>query len=207
MLLTPALAAAGKVFRVIRIAIVDPQPAVRAGLETLLRSEPGLVPVGTAGGGDEALELVARTVPDLVLLEPLLGTGDGLQLIRRITGAEDAPRVVAYTEIGDPALEIALRVAGADGLVDKTAPPEELFEALRVVARGRTSLPLVTPGQLRAAAARVESDDLALLAMLVDRTPVADVADTLRLDRRRMARRVERLLARLRPRAGSPAAA
>ena len=190
-----------------RIAIVDPQPAVRAGLAALLRSEPGLVPVGAAGSAEEALETVARTAPDLVLLEPLLGTGDGLQLIRRITGAEDGPRVVAYTEVGDPALEVALRVAGADGLVDKQAPPEELFEALRTVARGRTSLPLVTPAQLRAAAARVESDDLALLAMLVDRTPADDVADTLRLDPRRMARRIERLLARLRPRTGSPAAA
>ena len=190
-----------------RIVIVDPQPAVRAGLAALLRGEPGLVPVGAAGSAEEALETVARTAPDLVLLEPLLGTGDGLQLIRRITSAEDAPRVVAYTEVGDPALEVALRVAGADGLVDKQAPPEELFEALRTVARGRTSLPLVTPAALRAAAARVESDDLALLAMLVDRTPASDVAATLRLDPRRLPRRVERLLARLRPRAGAPAAA
>ena len=134
------------VLSVNRIAIVDPQPAVRAGLATLLRSEPGLVPVGAAGSAEEALETVARTAPDLVLLEPLLGTGDGLQLIRRITGAKDGPRVVAYTEVGDPALEVALRVAGADGLVDKQAPPEELFEALRTVARGHTSLPLVTPG-------------------------------------------------------------
>ena len=100
----------------------------------------------------------------------------------------------------DPALEVALRVAGADGIVDKQATPEELFEALRLVARGRTALPPLTPGQLRAAAARVESDDLALLAMLVDRTPAADVRDTLRLDRRRFTRRVERLLGRLRPR-------
>jgi DNA-binding NarL/FixJ family response regulator len=192
---------------VTRIVIVDPQPALRAGLAALLRGEPGLVPVGAAGSAEEALEAVTRTSPDLVLLEPMLGTGDGLQLIRRITGAEVAPRVVAYTEVGDPALEVALRVAGADGLVDKQAAPEELFEALRTVARGRTSLPLVTPAALRAAAARVESDDLALLAMLVDRTPTADVADTLRLDPRRMARRVERLLARLRPRAGTPAAA
>jgi DNA-binding NarL/FixJ family response regulator len=192
---------------VTRVVIVDPQPAVRAGLAALLRGEPGLVPVGAAGSAEEALEAVTRTSPDLVLLEPMLGTGDGLQLIRRITGAEVAPRVVAYTEVGDPALEVALRVAGADGLVDKQAAPEELFEALRTVARGRTSLPLVTPAALRAAAARVESDDLALLAMLVDRTPTADVADTLRLDPRRMARRVERLLARLRPRAGTPAAA
>jgi len=190
-----------------RIVIVDPQPALRAGLVALLRSEPGLVPVGAAGTAAEALALVARTAPDLVLLEPLLGTGDGLQLCRRLTAAEDAPRVVAYTDGGDPALEVALRVAGADGLVDKRAVAEELFESLRVVARGGTALPPMTAGQLRAAAARVESDDLALLAMLVDRTPAADVADTLHLDRRRMARRVERLLGRLRPQAGAPAAA
>ena len=189
-----------------RIAIVDPQPAVRAGLTALLRSEPGLVPVGSAGTAEEALELVARCAPDLVLLDPYLGVDDGLQLCRRIT-ADDGPRVVAYTEASDPALEVALRVACADGIVDKQAAPEELFEALRVVARGRTSLPPLTPGQLRAAAARVESDDLALLAMLVDRTPTADVADTLKVDRRRIARRIERLLGRLRPRTSTPAPA
>ena len=190
-----------------RIAIVDPQPALRAGLLSLLRSEPGLVPVGSAGTAEEALALVARTAPDLVLLEPLLGTGDGLQLCRRLTAAEPAPRVVAYTDRGDPALEVALRVAGADGLVDKRVAPEELFESLRIVAGGGTALPPMTPGQLRAAAARVESDDLALLAMLVDRTPAADVAATLHLDRRRMTRRVERLLGRLRPQPGTPAPA
>src|SRR5205085_2795648 len=83
--------------------------------------------------------MATRTAPDLVLVKPLLGTGDGLQLIRRIAGAERAPRVVAYTDAGDPALEVALRVAGADGLVDKQAPPEALFEALRVVAGERTA--------------------------------------------------------------------
>ena len=186
-----------------RIAIVDPQPAIRAGLTALLRHEPGLVPVGSAGTAEEALELVARAAPDIVLLEPYLGVDDGLQLCRRIT-ADGGPRVVAYTEASDPALEVALRVACADGIVDKQATPQELFEALRTVARGRTVLPPLTPGQLRAAAARVESDDLALLAMLVDRTPAADVRDTLRLDRRRFTRRVERLLGRLRTRAAHP---
>jgi DNA-binding NarL/FixJ family response regulator len=188
---------------VTRIAIVDPQPAIRAGLMALLRSEPGLVPVGSAGSAEEALELVARTAPDLVLLEPYLGVDDGLQLCRRIT-ADGGPRVVAYTELSDPALEVALRVACADGVVDKQAAPEELFEALRTVARGRTVLPPLTPGQLRAAAARVESDDFALLAMLIDRTPPADVRETLRLDPRRFTRRVERLLGRLRPRRSTP---
>jgi DNA-binding NarL/FixJ family response regulator len=191
---------------VTRIAIVDPQPAVRAGLTALLRSEPGLVPVGSAGTAEEALELVARAAPDIVLLEPYLGVDDGLQLCRRITG-DDGPRVVAYTEASDPALEVALRVACADGVVDKQSTPQELFEALRTVARGRTALPPLTPGQLRAAAARVESDDFALLAMLVNRTPAADVRETLKMDRRRFTRRVERLLGKLRPRRSTAAPA
>jgi DNA-binding NarL/FixJ family response regulator len=89
-------------------------------------------------------------------------------------------------------------VAGADGLVAKTAPPSELFEAIRVVARGGCVLPPVTRDQLDAAAHEVDEDDLALLAMLVDRTPPSEVAETLRLDRRRLASRIERLLGRLR---------
>jgi two-component system response regulator DevR len=189
-----------------RVAIVDPQPAVRAGLVALLRGEPGLIPVGAVGTTDEALALIARTSPDLVLLEPRACDGDGLQLCRRIASSEQAPRVVVYTDAADSALAIAMRVAGADGLIDKLAPPQELFEAIRVVARGGTALPPVTPEQLAAAAHIVDSDDLALLAMLVDRTSQADVADALRLDSRRLSRRVERLLTRLRPRSGTAAA-
>jgi DNA-binding NarL/FixJ family response regulator len=191
---------------VTRVAIIDPQPAVRAGLVMLLRAEPGLVPVGAAPGVAEAQDLLARH-PDVVLLESQLRDGDGIALCRRLKAGSDAPRVVFYTSLPDAEVELLARVAGADGIVDKAAPPAELFDAIKLVARGATALPPVTREQLEAAAHRVEPDDLALLAMLVDRTPADDVADTLRLDPRRMARRIERLLARLRPRAGTPAAA
>ena len=75
------------------------------------------------------------------------------------------------------------------------------------MARGGTALPPLSAAQLDEAAQRVEPDDLALLAMLVDRTSQADVAETLRLDRRRLGRRIERLLGRLRARPTSGAAA
>ena len=189
-----------------RIAIVDPQPAVRAGLTALLRSEPGLVPVGSparrrrrsssSGAPRPTSSCSSRTSVSTMVCSCAAGSP-----------ADGGPRVVAYTEASDPALEVALRVACADGVVSKHSTPQELFEALRIVARGRTALPPLTPAQLRAAAARVESDDLALLAMLVDRTRAADVRETLKLDRRRFARRVERLLRRLRPRRGTPAPA
>jgi DNA-binding NarL/FixJ family response regulator len=181
-----------------RIAIVDPQPASRAGLAMLLRAEPGMVPVGTATGAHGGADLVVRRTPDVVLTEHRLPDGDGPALTRHLRGLENPPHVIIYTAEPDPTLGLIARVAGAAGLVDKQAEPAELFEAVRVVARGGTHLPEVTAAELDAAAHLVDTDDLALLAMLLDRTPPAEVADALRLDRRRVQRRTERVLGRLR---------
>jgi DNA-binding NarL/FixJ family response regulator len=189
---------------VTRIAVIDPQPAVRAGLSMLLRTEPGLVPVGAAAGAHDGAELADRLRPDVVLLEPHLLDGDGLGLCRRLAAAPGGPRVLLYHGGHDPALGILARVAGADGLVDKADEPPALFEAIRVVARGGQALPPIGPEALEAAAHRVESDDLALLAMLVDGTSADDVAEALRLDGRRVARRTERVLGRLRSRQPAP---
>jgi DNA-binding NarL/FixJ family response regulator len=189
-----------------RIVVVDPQPAVRAGLAMLLRNEPGLVPVGSATGAGDGLELVERQRPDVVLLDPQLLDGDGLAVCRRLRSLEQPPHVVLYTSGSDPTLAVTARVAGADGLVEKSAPPAELFEAIRVVARGDSALPPIGRGELDAAAHKVDPDDLALLAMLMDRTSPADVAETLHLDGRKLGRRIERLLGRLRGRPPRPRA-
>ena len=180
------------------VAVIDPQPAVRAGLVMLLRAEPGMVPIGTAAGSTDAHELITRERPDVVLLEHRLLEGDGIALCRRVKAERGATRVVLYTSLPDAEVELVARVAGADGLVDKAAPAADLFEAIRLVARGETALPPLTRAQLDAAAHRVEPDDLALLAMLVDRTSPADVAAALHMDRRRVAKRTERVLGRLR---------
>jgi DNA-binding NarL/FixJ family response regulator len=192
---------------VTRIAIVDPQPAIRAGLALLLRGEPGMVPVGAAAGAHDAPELLARERPDVVLLEPALLDGDGIALCRRITADAGSARVILYTARPDAELELLARVAGASAVIDKSHPPDELFEIIRRVTRGEMALPPLTREQLDAAAHRVEPDDLAVLAMLVDGTPDADVAATLRLDHRRSRRRIERVIGRLRqPASTRPAA-
>jgi DNA-binding NarL/FixJ family response regulator len=183
-----------------RIAIVDPQPAVRAGLAMLLRTEPGLIPIGASHGVADGLELVARHRPDVVLVEHHLPDGDGLSLTRRLKALTPAPQVIVYTADTDRTLALLARVAGADGLADKATAPEELFEAIRMVARGATALPPLDRAQLDAAAHRVDAEDLALLAMLMDHTEPADVAATLRLDKRKLQRRIEKLLGRLRSR-------
>jgi DNA-binding NarL/FixJ family response regulator len=133
-------------------------------------------------------------------MDPRLLDADGLGTCRRLRALDPAPRVVLYAAAPDATLEVTARVAGADGLVSKAAPAAELFEAIRLVARGASALPPLDREQLDQAAHRVEPEDLALLAMLVDRTEPADVAETLHLDRRRLGRRIERLLGRLRAR-------
>jgi DNA-binding NarL/FixJ family response regulator len=190
------------VLGVTRVAIVDPQPAVRAGLTMLLRTEPGLIPVGSAAGVEDGLELVDRLRPGVVLLEHRLLDGDGLALCRRLKALPHGPRVIVYTGEIDA---LMARVAGADGLVDKAAEPAELFEAIRVVARGGSAHPPLGRDEMDEAAHRIDPEDLALLAMLADGTPAGDVAETLHLDRRKVGRRIERMLGRLRRR--EPAAA
>jgi DNA-binding NarL/FixJ family response regulator len=182
-----------------RIVVIDPQPAVRAGLAMMLRTEPGLVPVGAAVGAADGLELVERQRPDVVLLD-----GDDLALCRKLRTLEHPPRVLLYTAGDDPALPVTARVAGADGLVRKVAEPEELYEALRLVGRGGNALPALDRAQLDSAAHAVDPEDLALLAMLMDRTEPADVAATLRMNPRKLGKRIERVLARLKPRAPRP---
>ena len=181
-----------------RIAVVDPQPAIRAGLAVLLRGEPGLVPVGAAAGASDAPDLLARERPDIVLLEPSLLDGDGIALCRRLTAEAGSPRIILYTARPGEEVELLARVAGASGLIDKAADPDELFESIRRVARGDTALPPLTRAQLDTAAHRVDPDDLAVLAMLMDGTTAKDVAATLRLDDRRSLRRIERVIGHLR---------
>ena len=177
---------------------MDPQPAIRAGLAVLLRGEPGLVPVGAAAGASDAPDLLARERPDIVLLEPSLLDGDGIALCRRLTAEPGAPRIILYTARPGEEVELLARVAGASGLIDKAAAPDELFESIRRVARGDTALPPLTRAQLDTAAHRVDPDDLAVLAMLMDGTTAKDVAATLRLDDRRSLRRIERVIGHLR---------
>lgn len=184
---------------VLRILCVDPHPVVCAGLSHLARNEAELDFIGSASRVEDALKLAEASRPDVVMIDPdLLGT-DGLALCRRIKAARPDARVVLYTAGTDaPGFALQARVAGADGMIDKASPAHELFPTLKAIGRGETALPPLNPAELEAAAHLVEPADLALLAMLADRTSPADVADTLRIDRRGVSRRIERMLPRLR---------
>lgn len=183
----------------IRILIVDDHPAVRAGLVAVLRSEPGLVPVGAASDDHEGWRLVQRARPDLVLLDLHLPGGNSLALCRRIKAQEPQARVLIYSAFAHDELTIAATLAGADGILDKTSPMLELFDGIRRVARGERLLAPITPERLQEARSRIPTPDWPIVAMLLDGTDDGDIASTLALRPEELDGRVERLLARLAP--------
>jgi len=182
----------------IRVAVVDDHPAVRLGLQTALRNEPGLVPVGEAETPEELAPLLYRTRPDVVLLDYHLPRRDGLTLCREIKSRAPAPKVLLYTAFADASLLVPAIVAGADGVLDKSLPSLELFEAIRRAARGEDLIPPPDPDLLELAGRSLDPGDLPILGMLMAREPRADVARTLHLEPGELSRRVTGILRRLR---------
>lgn len=125
----------------IRVILVDDQQLVRAGLAMVIDSQPDLSVVGHAGDGAQALELVAATPCDVVLMDVRMPGLDGLEATRRILADADRrgstpPRIVMLTTYDlDEYLLTAIR-AGASGFLLKNTPPEDLLSAIRTVHTG-----------------------------------------------------------------------
>lgn len=129
---------------VIRVAVVDDEAMVRAGLKMLLDHQPDLSVVGEAADGIEARDMVRRTNPDVVLMDVRMPRSDGLEATRHIVGESAAKVIILTTFDEDAAVSDALR-AGVSGFLLKVAPPEQLVQAVRTVAAGQALLdPAVT---------------------------------------------------------------
>jgi DNA-binding NarL/FixJ family response regulator len=125
---------------VIRVAVVDDQALVRSGFTVLLRSAPDIEVVGEAADGREAIELVERERPDVVLMDIRMPEMNGLEATRQILGDGSSTRVLILTTFDlDEYVYEALR-AGASGFLLKDTLPDELLSAVRVVAGGEALL-------------------------------------------------------------------
>jgi DNA-binding NarL/FixJ family response regulator len=127
---------------VIRVGVADDQALVRSGFAVLLRSADDIEVVGEAADGAEAVELVTREQPDVVLMDIRMPEMDGLEATRRITSndATAATRVLILTTFDhDEYVYEALR-AGASGFLLKDTLPDDLLAAVRVVAAGEALL-------------------------------------------------------------------
>jgi DNA-binding NarL/FixJ family response regulator len=129
----------------IRIVVVDDQAMVRAGLRMVVESEPGMEVVGEAADGREAIAVVRRTRPDIVLMDISMPRLDGLSAAREMLDAPSPPKIITLTTFdSDENLYGALR-AGTSGFLLKVSPPEQLIEAIQVVHAGDALLdPAVT---------------------------------------------------------------
>ena len=131
----------------IRVLIADDQPLMRTGFRMILDAEPDLEVVGEAADGAEAVRLAAGARADVVLMDVRMPGMDGIEATRRLAGdgVQDPVRVLILTTFDlDEYVLSALR-AGASGFLLKDVPPEDLVDAIKVVAAGDALLaPSVT---------------------------------------------------------------
>ncbi len=144
----------------VRLAVVDDHALFRAGLISLLGEMPEFLVVGEAGDGQEALEVVRRERPHVVLLDVNMPSMSGIQVVHALRSLpqDQQPRVLMLTiSKGEEDLLGAI-TAGADGYLLKSAEPDELRKAILLVHQGMSVLsPQVTRQVLRAAMAVEQS--------------------------------------------------
>ena len=181
----------------IRVAALDDHWTVRAGLESVIGSEPDMALVGSVAAEDELEWLLERTDPSILLLDVNHPGLDGFAIGLRLKRRADSPRIVLHSGQGRTALlSVAAAVAGMDAVVAKSATRRELLETLREVAHegGRIDVPLAVR---RRAAARLDPADHAILAMRLDRSSWDEVGATLGLGDTALARRAAAIVTAL----------
>ena len=177
----------------IEVLIVDDHPAVRAGLVALLRLEPGLVPIAAVSNGADAIASARSRRPTVALVDYHLPDADGLSVCREIRTLPDPPAVVIYSAFADDLLALPAALVGAHAVISKSLPSDGLFEVLRSAAQGRHSL-LKDPRLLASAQRSVSVEDMPVLGMLADETPLDEIAAVLDLPLEEVERRMERIL-------------
>ena len=165
----------------IRVAVLDRHPAVRAGLDALLRAAPGVSAVGSSlYGGD----------PDVVVL-------DELGAVRRVRRESPRARVILYVAEPGPFVVMAAAVAGADGVVAKEG--HELLPAIRSVAAGERVFPLIAARDQARAARRLDPRDRPIFAMRLAGTSPRDIASVVGVGVAALHARIAAIAAQLAP--------
>jgi len=125
----------------LRIVVVDDHPVVRDGLRGMLDGQVDLTVVGEAADGLEAVAVVARERPDVVLMDLRMPRMDGVAATGRIHAAQPEARVLVLTTYDEDHDIVRAIEAGARGVLLKDAPREELFRAIRSPPEGRWCWP------------------------------------------------------------------
>ena len=120
----------------IRVVLVDDQELVRTGFAMVVDSQSDLTVVGQAANGSQALDVVATTTPDVVLMDVRMPVLDGVEATRRLLARHPSVRVIVLTTFDLDDHAYAALKAGASGFLLKDASAEDVLAAIRAVHSG-----------------------------------------------------------------------
>jgi DNA-binding NarL/FixJ family response regulator len=190
-----------------RVVVVDDQTAVREGLVTILELMPGVEVVGAGGDGADAIDLVARHAPDVVLMDLRMPRVDGVEATRAIRSARPATQVVVLTTYADDDSVLAALAAGAIGFLTKDASRDQIRLALDAAASGHAHLDPAAHAALVGAAANAASSaapppdgltrrELEVLALIGEGLSNGEIAAQLHLSDATVKTHVNRIFAK-----------
>lgn len=130
----------------IRVVLVDDQTLIRQGIQTLLELEDDIEVVGTAGDGVQAIEVVSRQLPDVILMDVRMPQLDGIEATRQILAHQPHIGIIMLTTFDDDEAMFAGLKAGARGYMLKNISSDDMAQAIRTVAAGGT---LIQPSLTR----------------------------------------------------------
>lgn len=146
----------------IRVCLVEDQTLVREGIRSLLALSSEIKIVGEAGDGDEAIQVIARTRPDVVLLDMKLPRRSGLEVLRELSQRQQLPPTLILTTFDDDEIVLSGIREGARGFLLKDVTLKQLIEAIRTLDSGGT---LFQPGLTERVARGVKETAAAIPAL------------------------------------------
>jgi len=195
----------------IGVVVVDDHDLVRRGLLAFLDSEPDIEVVGQAGGGAEALELLAALNsegrrPDVIVMDLQMAPVDGIESTRQIRALYNDIEVVALTSFSEDERVHAALEAGASGYLLKDSDADEVAAAVRAAHRGELQLDPVVARRLMSSlregphdpTAELTSRELEVLLLVAAGKPNKEIAAELSISERTARTHVSRILRKLR---------
>jgi two-component system, NarL family, response regulator NreC len=153
----------------ISVLLVDDHAMFRAGIRALLKAEGRVDVVGEASSGDEAVDLVRKLKPDVVVMDLSMPGSNGLEATRRIAALELNTSVLVLTVHAEEEYLVPVVEAGGSGYLTKTSADTDLLEAIKVVSKGQVFLPPKATTLLLRQYKASESDDTVSLKDLSTR--------------------------------------